>query len=124
METFKLKMDYSSKGLNHARKEAGKSTFSRARVGAVIVRGGRLLSSGCNQIRYSKYAARNEYESIHAEEAAIIRLMRKPNGLQLLAGATIFITRIKKDGSTGLAKPCKQCQALINAVGIKKVIHT
>lgn len=117
-------MDASTKGLNRARKEAGKSTFDRARVGAVIVRSGRLLSSGCNQIRYSKYAARNEYESIHAEEAAIIRLMRKPNGLQLLAGATIFITRIKKDGSTGLAKPCKQCQDLINAVGIKKVIHT
>lgn len=117
-------MNSSTKGLNRARKEAGKSTFSRARMGAVITKGGRVLSSGCNQTRYSKYAARNQFKSIHAEEAAIIQILRRPNGLQLLAGATIFITRIKKDGSTGLAKPCPQCQSLINSVGIKKVIHT
>lgn len=121
---LKLKMDSSAKGLNRARKEAGKSTFSRARMGAVITKGGRIISSGCNQTRYSKYAARNQFESIHAEEAAIIQILRRPNGLQLLAGATIFITRIKKDGSTGLAKPCEQCQGLIDAVGIKKIIFT
>jgi len=112
------------KGLNNARKEAGKSTFNRARVGAVLVKGGRILSSGYNQTRYSKLSARNKYESIHAEEACIIKLLRKPNGLQMLAGATIYITRIKKDGSTGLAKPCKTCQDLINSVGIKKIVHT
>ena len=115
---------FDMKGLDNARKEAGKSTFSRARVGAVIIKGGRLLSSGCNQTRYSRLSARNMYKSIHAEEACIIKLLRKPNGLQLLAGATIYITRIKKDGSCGLAKPCKSCQALIDSVGIKKVIHT
>lgn len=112
------------KGLNNARKEAEKSTFNRARVGAIIVKGGRILSSGYNQTRYSKLSARNQYKSIHAEEACIIKLLRKPNGLQMLAGATIYITRIKKDGSTGLAKPCKTCQDLINSVGIKKIVHT
>ena len=117
-------MDSSAKGLNRARKEAEKSTFSRARMGAVITKGGRVLSSGCNQTRYSKYAARNEYESIHAEEAAILRVLRRPDGLKHLAGSTIFITRVLKNGETGLAKPCPSCQALINSVGIKKVVHT
>lgn len=112
------------KGLDNALKAAGKSTFSRARVGAVIVKGGRLLSSGCNKTRYSKHTARNQYESIHAEEAAIIRILTKPNGLQLLAGATLYVSRIKKDGTTGLAKPCEPCQKLINSVGIRKVIYT
>jgi len=112
------------KGLNNARKQACLSTFTRARMGAVLIKGGRILSSGYNQTRYSKLSARNQYESIHAEEACIIKLLRKPNGLQMLAGATIYITRIKKDGSTGLAKPCKTCQDLINSVGIKKIVHT
>ena len=124
MVILKLKMDSSAKGLKHAWKQANQSKFTRARMGAVIVKGGRILSSGYNQTRYSRLSARNQYESIHAEEAAILRILSKPNGLQLLAGATIYVTRIKKDGSTGLAKPCESCQDLINSVGIKKVIHT
>lgn len=111
------------KGLNLARKQATKSTFLRARMGAIITKGGRIISSATNQTRYSKHAYAN-WESIHAEEAAIIRVLRQPNGLSKLAGATLYVTRIKKDGTTGLAKPCSNCLSLINSVGIKKVIHT
>lgn len=111
-------------GLKIAEKHANKSTFNRARIGCVITKGGRVLSTGRNKTRRSKNSARPMYESIHAEEDAIIHLLRQPNGLKQLAGSTIFITRILKNGETALAKPCNSCQKLINAVGIKKIIYT
>lgn len=110
-------------GLNIARKKANESTFTRAKVGAVITKGGRVLISCCNETKYSKHTGRN-WPSVHAEEQAILRILNAPDGLRKLAGATIYVTRIKKDGSTGLAKPCSKCQALIDSVFIKKVIHT
>lgn len=111
------------KGLNLALKTAKKSLFSRARMGAVITKGGRVLASSTNKTRYSRQAASN-FATTHAEEGAIIQVLRKPNGLQLLNGATIYVTRIKKNGTCGTATPCKSCQSLIDSVGIKKVIHT
>ena len=111
-------------GLNIAKKKAHTSTFERARHGAVITKGGRVLSSATNKTKRSKHAARNQYESIHAEEAAIFQLLRQPNGLQHLAGATIFITRVLKNGTTANSTPCPSCAKLIQSVGIKKIIHT
>ncbi len=111
------------KGLNLALKTANKSLFIRARMGAVITKGGRVIACSTNKTRYSRNAA-SDFATTHAEEGAILQVLRKPNGLQLLNGATIYVTRIKKDGTCGLAKPCPNCQALINSVGIKKVIHT
>lgn len=110
-------------GLNIAKRKANESTFQRAKIGAVITKGGRVLASACNQTRYSRLTGKN-WTSIHAEEQAIYRVLNAPNGLRKLAGSTLYVTRIKKDGTTGLAKPCNKCQQLINSVGIKKVIHT
>lgn len=109
--------------LNLAKKKANESSFQRARVGAVICKGGRVLASAYNETRYNRKTGRS-WESIHAEEAAVIKILNKPNGLKKLAGSTIYVSRILKDGSTSLAKPCIKCQTLLNSVGIKKIIHT
>ncbi len=109
--------------LKHACKQASNSTFFRARVGAVIVKGGRILSTGYNDLRYSKRNGRS-WASVHAEEMAIVKLLKQPNGLKQLAGSTLYVSRIKKDGSTGCAKPCKECKTLLDSVHIHKVIHT
>lgn len=111
-------------GLKLAEKKALQSTFMRARHGAVIIKGGRVLSTGINKTKRNKNAARNQYESIHAEEAAIINLLRQPDGLKHLAGSTIFITRVLKNGTTANSAPCSSCAKLIQSVGIRKVIHT
>lgn len=111
------------KKLKIASKIAEKSVFDRARIGAVIVKGGRVLSTGFNQIRYTRLNQR-EWPSLHAEEDAILKVLKQPNGLERLAGGTIFVSRILKNGSTACAKPCKKCQKLIDAVGIKKVVYT
>lgn len=103
-------------------KQASLSTF-RQQVGAIIVKGGNVISTGYNKTRYSKKTGK-KWTSIHAEEDAILSAMAKPNGLKRLAGSTLYVSRILKNGQTALAKPCATCQQLINAVHIKKVIHT
>lgn len=113
---------WSIKVLHLANKAAAKSTF-RFKVGAVITKGGRVLSTGTNKIRYSKHNDR-PWPSVHAEEEAIMKVLKLPDGLAKLAGATIYVSRITADGNIGCAKPCPACQGLIDSVHIRKVIYT
>ena len=109
--------------LKQAQKQASNSTFIRARIGAVIVKGGRVLSTGYNSLRYSKRNGRS-WASVHAEEMAIVKLLKQSAGLKQLAGSVLYVSRIKKDGTVAESKPCLECQELIDAVGIKRVVHT
>lgn len=110
--------------LRLAKKLAAKSKFHRARVGAVIVKGARVLATGFNRIGYSKYLPCRPYpESIHAEQQAILSLLRDDR-LSDLANSTIYISRILRNNSTGLARPCSVCSDLIRSVGIRRVVYT
>jgi len=110
--------------IRHATKQANESVFHRARVGAVIAKGQRILSTGHNRLGYSRLLPNRPFkDSIHAEQAAILKLL-KENRLDDLAGSTIYISRIGRDNSVRLAKPCPTCHDLILAVGINKVIYT
>lgn len=111
------------KHLKRAAIAANNSTFNRAKVGAIIVKGGRILSSGHNIIKYSKKTGKS-WPSIHAEEKVILALLKQPGGLKQLAGATIYVSRILKNGLTGCAKPCDNCARLIASVGIRRIIHS
>lgn len=104
-----------------ATKEAKKSSFYY-RLGAVIVKGKRILSHGWNAISYCDL--NNIKHSRHAEMHAIKQLLNKQYGLSSLAGATIYVSRITSTGRTMLAKPCPKCMSLILSVGIKEVIYT
>lgn len=108
-----------------ANKVAGGSKFARARVGAVITKGGRVISTGVNKIgSSSKLKGKPTHSAfIHAEEAAILPLLQKGRQHQLV-GATIYVSRILKNGTPALSKPCPHCTKLIAAVGIKKVYYT
>jgi deoxycytidylate deaminase len=103
-----------------ASKEALKSTFKKHRVGAVIVKGNRILSVGHNRLRSS---AVTKTKTLHAEGAAILKLL-KENRLHDLAGASLYVTRFTKSGAVGMAMPCPSCHALIKSVGISTVYYT
>jgi|SRR6266850_6942409 len=103
-----------------ASKQARKSPFVRHRLGAVIVKGNRVLSSGYNEIRYDSWLKKSNR---HAEEAAIVRLL-KENRLSDLNGSTIYVSRVCPSGRLGLAKPCKSCDQLIRSVGISQVVYS
>ena len=99
---------------------ARKSQFGQHRLGAVIVKGGRVLSTGFNSLRYSKELKKG---NVHAEEAAILKLL-KAKRQSSLVGSTMYVTRFTPAGHIGLAKPCVHCQSLIQAVGIRDVLYT
>lgn len=111
------------KGINLAAKKAQDSSFDRAKIGAVLTKGGRVLASAHNELRFTRKASA-PWESTHAEEMVILQILRQPGGLQKLAGATLYVSRVKKDGSLGSAKPCKSCQELIDSVPIKRVVFS
>lgn len=114
--------------LRLASKKAKNSSFERARMGAVIAKNGRVLSIGNNAVRYYKNpkglkVSRVWEDSLHAEQAAILKLLNARRQDELI-GSTIFVSRVRKNGNPGLAKPCAICSELIRAVGIKKVVYT
>ena len=105
-------------------KIAHESKFKRARVGAVVVRGNRVLSTGCNRIGFSKYLPNRSFrESVHAEAQAILELLKHKRGNELV-GSTMYISRINNSGVARFSKPCSFCSRLIESVGIKRVFYT
>lgn len=103
-----------------AAKIAKKSTFQRHRLGAVIVKGGRVLSTGFNQHRPS---AKLGTPTLHAEAAAILKLLNQRR-LHDLTGADLYVTRFTAGGAVGISKPCRACTELIRSAGIRNVYYT
>ncbi len=91
------------------------------RVGAVIVKNGKVISVGFNKTlkrnslrKYNGYIVR----SIHAELHAILKANTD------LTGAEIFVFSKKKDGEFRKSRPCNVCMSAIIEAGIKKVYYT
>lgn len=111
------------RALRIAKKRAYESDFERARVGAVLVRGGRIIESACNAIRGASAIPRRIPESLHAEQAVIVKLLHT-NRQHLIAGATVYVSRILSNGTTSIAKPCSECEKILRNLGIKRVRYT
>lgn len=103
-----------------AEKQALKSPFLKHRVGAVIMKGNRVLSTGFNSIRYNR---ETRLSTLHSEAAAITKMV-KAHRMAELVGSTMYVTRFTKAGTVSCAKPCQPCEELIRAVGIKRVFYT
>lgn len=103
-----------------ASRQAKHSPHVQHKLGAVIVKGGRILSTGFNSIRPSSLLGTR---TLHAEAAAILQLM-KQRRLHDLAGADIYVTRYTKGGAVGMARPCDHCRNLIRSVGIRRIHYT
>ena len=101
-------------------REARKSKHAKHKVGAVIVKGDRVLSCGFNSLRFSSII---NQPTLHAEAHAILKLL-KEHRLNDLAGSSLYVTRFTKGGNTGLSKPCKNCMELIKSVGVRKVYYS
>jgi len=103
-----------------AEKQAKKSSFLKHRVGAVIMKGSRVISTGFNSIRYNRFSKR---PTAHAEAAAITNLLRQGR-MDDLCNSDIYVTRFTKSGNVSCAAPCIHCRELIQAVGIRKIFYT
>lgn len=100
---------------------AAKNSNYFYKLGAVILKGNRVIETGFNKIGHCKI--NNFPNSRHAEMDVILKVLRSNNGLHKLANSTLLVSRITSTG-TGLAKPCSKCMSLIKSVGIKEVIYT
>jgi len=77
------------KWLNYAVDVSSTATHSQWRVGAVLVKGGRVLSMGVNRYRNLPSQVDLEGVSYHAEEVALKRAGD-------VTGATIFVARVTR----------------------------
>lgn len=92
----------------------------RARHGAIIVKGGSVLSVGINKSRthdsWINDRPRNQC-SIHAEISAI-------RSAGNVSGATLYVCRVNKLNELRLSAPCTNCQDYIEMSGIRKVVYS
>ena len=100
--------------IRQAIKIAGTSKHKQ-RVGAIVARGSRVISSGANSYKTHPRST-SPYKTTHAEFSAILRANKK------LSGATLYVVRLLATGELGLAKPCQSCRRFIEEMNLKKII--
>lgn len=96
-------------------------------LASCIVKKNKIISFGHNKNKthplQNKFTKHPEAIYLHAEIDAIKNALKRVS-VEELVGSTLYIARTKKDGSEGLAKPCKGCTQAIESFGIKEVIYT
>lgn len=107
--------------LKLAIKEAQTPNDARHNLGAVLFKGGKVVSSGRNGRRHArnphpKY--KKAVDSLCAEKAAILKARSD------LRGASILVVRVSKAGELLLAKPCDTCKLYLDYVGIRWVYYS
>ncbi|AEA43586.1 deoxycytidylate deaminase [Fluviicola taffensis] len=114
--TEEKKLRYDKAYLRMAQTWAELSHCERKKVGALIVRDGRIISDGYNgtpagfENCCEDQNGNTQWYVLHAEANAILKVARSTNDC---SGATLFIT----------LSPCKDCSKLVLQAGIKRVVY-
>lgn len=114
------------------------SSKCRTKHGAIVTKGGRVLSTSVNTLRNDPELFEpsdgaphavlgmsdnpREHSTLftyHAETRAI-----KPLSEDALRGATIYVARVIRSGVPGLSRPCNPCYMELTNKGIKKIVFT
>src|ERR1035437_6900824 len=88
------------------------------KMGAVIVKKNRRISTGYNKLKTHPRSLHPQ-SMIHAELDCILGCSKED-----LLGADLYIYRQHKDGKVANAKPCIYCSKLIEQTGIKNIYYT
>ena len=90
------------------------------RVGAVLFDGNHVVAARHNELKTHPLLTRfSEFPFKHAESSCILHA-----GFMASYGSSLAVSRVKRDGSVALAKPCAACQAIIKKAGIRRVFYT
>lgn len=73
------------------------------------------------QSRFARIPGETIY--LHAEIATLAKALKRIS-LGELNNSTLYVARLRADGTWGNAKPCEGCARAIDAFGLRKVIHT
>ncbi|GGV54745.1 hypothetical protein [Streptomyces spectabilis] len=101
--------------LDVALKQAARSKC-RYRVGAVLVKGGRVLAHSSNRYRNAP-SVDFRFATFHAEEV----LLRRSSPPQ---GAVVYVARVNRAGEPQMARPCPRCQRALISSGVTLVHYT
>jgi deoxycytidylate deaminase len=107
-----------------ARTAASNSVYGKLRHGAVLVKGGSILSVAYNKDDYTSFASRFRPRDCgpatrHAETECILGASKERS-----SRADMFVCRINRSGEFRLSKPCLMCHIIIKNAGIKRVFYT
>tara|TARA_R110002110_G_scaffold326515_1_gene538337 strand:- start:56 stop:475 length:420 start_codon:yes stop_codon:yes gene_type:complete len=107
-----------------AKRAAMESTYGKLRHGAVVVKGGSIISFGFNKESYSQFGKRFRkvdmgYATQHAEISCVLGLPRSAT-----EGADIYVVRINNNCQWRMSKPCPMCEEALRFVGVKRVFYT
>jgi deoxycytidylate deaminase len=106
--------------LHLAFKYTYKSTH-RMPVAAILARGSIPLAYGINTNKSHprQKLVNNINRCGHAELLTIVGL-----NLEVTSGSTVYVSRRLKSGVSGLSKPCKACEELLRAAGVRRVVYS
>lgn len=102
----------------------------RCKMGCVVVKGHRIISSGHNSATIThafqakvdgNYFGCDCAGFLHAETDALIPLI---NNKIDLTQSTIFVYRKMPKGGRGMARPCPRCMGVIRSLDIKKINYS
>jgi deoxycytidylate deaminase len=122
-----MEIDLSKKDerfLQLAKAVAKTSTFETFKHGAVLTKGGKVISTACNKDKFSSFAKRFRNKDYgratrHSEVSAVLNLPKS-----VTDGATMYVVRVNRDGEFRLSAPCEMCYHTLQFTGVKKVIYT
>lgn len=124
------------KFFDHAIKTAMESDFDRYHLGCVAVLKNKIIAASPNklkthpmQAKYDKFREFNNniisdpknIHSLHAEIACLNILRNQDINYKDLE---LYIARLRRDGSYGMARPCIACTQLIQSLGIHNIYYT
>lgn len=92
------------------------------KVGCVIVKDNKIVAASHNQFTVNHVC---HTWSVHAEVAALLQLRKQPR--KFFRNCVMYVVRVgteSMDYPLKLSKPCEACEALINAVGIRRVYYS
>ncbi len=93
------------------------SNHHQYKMGAVIMVKNRPIAIGYNHLKSHPCMGNKR---THAELSAILSIRNKTR----LKGATMVVFRRRKDGGLGNARPCTQCQKMLDEYGFKTFVYT
>mgnify|MGYP003631208490 CR=1 FL=1 len=103
-----------------AKRAAMESTYGKLRHGAVVVKGGSIISFGFNKANHCQFGKRFRHRNKgdatqHAEISAILGMPQ---------GADLYVIRINNFCQWRMSKPCNMCEETLKFVGVRRVFYT
>jgi len=89
--------------------------------GSVIVKGGRVISTGVNKERSHPRIVSSEHIKQHCSVHAEVDAIKRAKDVN---GATIYVARVNRRGEQRDSRPCNRCYEAIKNSGIKKIVYT